>query len=191
MGNDTRFTVISGKQIGYRIIILAFKVVHYDQRFLFFRESVFFLNLFDMRENNILKVLNRLFRVGPMIFRLSDMKAIWKFNLLQSTFSFPRVNKLHWEELPSSVAAKRSRDLPLIVQSFYWYVFPTFHMKGVFTRGYIGQWGLVNVYNQPLWDVMIVYSLCDTLLKGKLLFLQQQSRWCNFTGCPFPFNPTN
>ena len=89
--NDCRGKVSSG----FRCLSLD------DKRHLFLGVSRLLFHLLQIWEYDVLEKFERLFCVGPVVFRVRDVECFRKFMFWETSLSFPLIDHLDGQKLSS------------------------------------------------------------------------------------------
>ena len=83
MRNNDNFTRIFRTKFSHFVVILSFKRIHDNKRYLFFRVTLLHFYLFQIQKNKFFKMLYSFRLIGPVVFRVGieseRCRGNWKF----------------------------------------------------------------------------------------------------------------
>ena len=136
MGNNNKGAIVFTTKFSYFVVLLL-KGVHYNKTHLLIWATFGFSNLFEIRENDLVKRTERPFSVRPVVFRKCGIKTGWKSILRQISVSFALIDHLNLKKFSGHRNSESCSYLSLVIDTFNLNGFHTFNIKNVFARTYV------------------------------------------------------
>ena len=128
--------------------LLTFEDICYKQTLLVFSQLKVSDFWFNIRHNDFVNHLQRFSFIGPMVRRVSNVKAIWEVIVWMTFVCFPFVCQLYWQKFSRHTDSKFTCNLAGIRAISYGNTHFALFCKGVGRCWIKSQWCLVNVDNQ-------------------------------------------
>ena len=132
MRDNRNFAEIFATKLLWDVIILTLECIDCHQVILFFRDTFFLFNFFQVRKYSIYEKLHGFWGTGPVIFRERHWKWFWEVEFRRNSFRFP-IKMACVGRKSLTALTNFGLNMSLIINPFNWYVFASFKMKWIFS----------------------------------------------------------